>query len=239
MSIPTQRKSAEEIAKLRESHGIQGQTPKPDSAPQDSIQSNDLTEPIHSTNEHGPKPVRSLKRSERSPIASPEPASAHVEENQDTDLIHLPASDTPLRSAKKIVHSLRKSEQGPLSALHEPAPDSTLPLHRHSNKEIEEIRRREILSIQSAKHQPPSNIAHLGIIIPGYVSAIIAAVCYFYYQLPIEYSAACVAISILISAFIGIRKPLSQHHAAFIAIITLFVIIFGLLHYFPQLRHGT
>jgi K+-transporting ATPase A subunit len=43
----------------------------------------------------------------------------------------------------------------------------------------------------------------------------------------------------LVAAFIGIRKPISRHHAAFIAVIALFVIIFGALHYFPHLRHAT
>jgi K+-transporting ATPase A subunit len=29
------------------------------------------------------------------------------------------------------------------------------------------------------------------------------------------------------------------HHAAFIAVLSLFVLVFGVLHYFPQLQHGT
>ena len=43
----------------------------------------------------------------------------------------------------------------------------------------------------------------------------------------------------LIAAFIYFKKPLSRHHAAFIGVMALFVIVFGALYYFPQLRHGT
>jgi amino acid permease len=46
-------------------------------------------------------------------------------------------------------------------------------------------------------------------------------------------------VALLFAAFIYFKKPLSLHHAAFIAVMSLFVIVFGALYYFPQLRHGT
>ena len=42
-----------------------------------------------------------------------------------------------------------------------------------------------------------------------------------------------------VAAFIGARKPVSRHHAAFISVLSLFVLVFGALHYFPYLRHAT
>jgi hypothetical protein len=48
-----------------------------------------------------------------------------------------------------------------------------------------------------------------------------------------------VAAALLISIFIFARRPLSRHHSAFIAAMALFVIVFGALHYFPNLQHGT
>jgi uncharacterized YccA/Bax inhibitor family protein len=50
---------------------------------------------------------------------------------------------------------------------------------------------------------------------------------------------ALVLISLAVAAFIGFRKPMSRHHAAFISVLSLFVLVFGALHYFPSLRHAT
>jgi K+-transporting ATPase A subunit len=46
-------------------------------------------------------------------------------------------------------------------------------------------------------------------------------------------------LALIIAAIIFFKKPLSVHHAAFITVAVLFVVVFGALHYFPQLRHGT
>ena len=58
-------------------------------------------------------------------------------------------------------------------------------------------------------------------------------------SLPITIPACCVTVALLIAVFIALKKPLSRHHAAFIAVITLFVIVFGALHFFPHLRNAT
>ena len=52
-------------------------------------------------------------------------------------------------------------------------------------------------------------------------------------------TAGCSTAAMLLAAFIYLRRPISRHHAAFIAVIALFVIVFGALHFFPQLRHAT
>lgn len=212
--LPQHKKSVGEIAKLRESLGIHD----PSSAAE--------TPPPPAEKSHSPKPVHSLKRSERTPVLAveadvPEPA-----------VIHEPREP-------KQVRSLRKSEQVPLSPVHLPAPDSTLPHHRHSDEEIQQIRRQESLAALAPATRLLVQKAHPVIVIPGYLFATASAIGYHFYDLQIAVTLACVVIALLFAAFIYLKKPLSLHHAAFIAVMSLFVIVFGALYYFPQLRHGT
>jgi hypothetical protein len=255
--LPQRKKSAEEIAKLRESLGmvappadeevlpseapaiqsaIRAARPIPEVitkaveiAPVSPMASLPLTE----ANE--PKPVRSLKRSERNLDLSTEAHSTHVAKH--------PAESTPsplpAANKQKTVRSLRKSEQGPLPEIHSPPPDSKLPIHRHNDREVQEIRRQEALAMQSSGGHLLSRVAHPVMIIPGYLFALAGAVCFYFYELQIEITAGCVVAALLIAGFIFFKKPLSKHHAAFIAVISLFVTVFGALYYFPQLRYGT
>jgi hypothetical protein len=254
--LPQRKKSAEEIAKLRESLGIAGPPPageelpvettvpvpavapvEPQVAPEISASvetaSSPPLAPLPIAESHPAKAVRSLKRSERIPVlpieeSVPSPAAAETT-----------GISAPVHHGPKQVRSLRKSEQLPIPAVQPPAPDSRLPIHRHSDQELNEIRRREALSNLAPPVHPQSLTAHLALIIPGYLSAVAGAVCYYFYELQISVTAGCVAVALLVAAFIYFKKPLSRHHAAFIGVISLFVIIFGALYYFPQLRHGT
>lgn len=248
--LPQRKKSPEEIAKLRETLGISGIPAEilPPSAsgelpaePAPSIEHVETIVPaIHqavviedddplplptapTAPADGPKPVHSLKRSERvpAPVATPHPSPA------------------PARSGKPI-RSLRKSEHLPQAAPLPASPtDSTLPYQRHSNHEIEEIRRREALALMNAGPNPRHFPAHTAIIIPGYLIPTAAAAGIWFYQIPIEATAGAALLALVIAAGIMWRKPISRHHAAFIAALTLFLIVFSALYYFPQLRHGT
>ena len=214
--LPQHKKSAGEIAKLRESLGIHDPSSAAETPPPESTE----TSRPETEKPHAAKPVHSLKRSERTPVLaveadSPEPA-----------MIHEPREP-------KQVRSLRKSEQVPLS------PDSTLPTHRHSDEEIQQIRRQESLAAPAPVTRLLVQKAHPVIVIPGYLFATASAVGYHFYDLQIAVTVACVVIALLFAAFIYLKKPLSLHHAAFIAVMSLFVIVFGALYYFPQLRHGT
>jgi hypothetical protein len=250
--LPQRKKSPEEIARLRDSLGVPG-APRQEEETQDPseppagqatevdtiVASNHEAALVHQAETiplapqpaeppSGPKPVHSLKRSERLPRASatavPDAAPSAV--------------TLDVRSPKPI-RSLRKSEQIPSLPYPESPPDSNLPHQRHSENEIMEIRRREVLAMMNA--QPDSRLfpAHPALIVPGYLATIVAAVGLYFYEFSIAATLACVTASLLVAAFIGIRKPISRHHAAFIAVIALFVLIFGALHYFPQLRHAT
>lgn len=250
--LPQRKKSPEEIARLRDSIGVPGD-PRQAGETQDAAgpsagKAGDVDTIVASNHEaalvhpaetiplavqpaeppSGPKPVHSLKRSERLPVAS---ASANAEAAP-------PAVTLDVRGPKPV-RSLRKSEQFPSPPHPESPPDSNLPHQRHSEDEIMEIRRREVLAMMNAQPDPKLFPAHPALIVPGYLATVIGALGLYFYDFSIVTTTACVTASLLVAAFIGIRNPISRHHAAFIAVIALFVIIFGALHYFPQLQHAT
>jgi len=246
-SLPQRKKSAEEIAKLREAMGIPGQElatdhkANPESPLEEAAKQHDLTETAveqptpktHSgTLPHASagavRPVRSLKRSERT-----------LEVNAaESDLVE--AVPETLQKRKKIVRSLRKSEQVPivLAENHTPPANSDLPVHRHSEKELERIRRQGLIQMQGASVEPNSQIAHLALVIPGYLFALAGAVSFYFYNLSITITAIVALIAAVIAGFIFFKKPFSRYHSAFIVVIVLFVIVFGVLHYFPPLQDG-
>ena len=267
--LPQQKKSADEIAKLRESLGIVAPpvaeetatevpviaaAPVPAAAPAilEAPVTVKLAElpavspmvPLPVDDAQPVKQVRSLRRSERIPVLPVEesgPPPHHPSHPPEGPAIHIPAP-LPASNGQRTVRSLRKSEQIPLAPVHTPAPDSKLPIHRHSDKELNEIRRHEALAALAPAAHPQSLTAHLVQVIPGYLFAIVGAVSFYFYDVErreMRITAACVIVALLFATFIFFKKPLSRHHAAFIGVITLFVIIFGALYYFPQLRHGT
>jgi hypothetical protein len=186
-----------------------------------------------------PKPVRSLKRSERISVLPIEPEGPLPRQAQQIEAQLPTRSPLPVAQGLKSVRSLRKSEQAPLTApAKSPPPDSPLPVQRHNADQIQELRRQEAISLIAPHKEPPTLTAHWALIVPGYLCAIAGGVCWYFYELRIEIPGACVACAWLIAAFIFFARPFSRHHAAFIAVIALFVTVFGALYYFPQLKHG-
>lgn len=244
--LPQRKKSPEEIARLRESLGIhplpEGGNEAPSAASLDTIvpTHHEATVVHHpSTPEpeapptpapHEPKPVHSLKRSERPPTP-PDEEAAEIASPPPAPVPHLP----------KPVRSLRKSEQTPiLTTVPAEAPsESRIPAHRHSDKELNEMRRREALAMMTPVANPKLAVAHPALLIPGYLLAVAGSACFFFYEFPMPATAGCAAVALLIAAFVFLRRPISRHHAAFIAVIALLVLVFGALHYFPLLRHAT
>lgn len=271
--LPQHKKSADEIAKLRESLGIVAPPPEVgetaaeipliDAAPEPKTAPEILEIPGTAKSVEGPpaatlvpqlvaethqaKEVHVFQRAEKIPVLAveengPPPHSAHPPE---AATIHVPMpapSPAPAPHGPKVVRSLRKSEQVPLAPVQPPAPDSKLPIHRHSDKELNEIRRHDALAALAPWVHPQSLTAHYSLVLPGYLFAIAGAVCFYFYDVEkreMWITAGCAAAAFLIAAFIFFKKPLSRHHAAFIGVAALFVIVFGALYYFPQLRHGT
>ncbi len=237
--LPQRKKSSEEIARLRESLGIPGGGPDQEGPPRENdpplidtiVPTIHEATVVHENSPAGlPKPapqqVHSFKRSEQIAVADKIPAP-------------IPSAAAPAARDPKPIRSLRKSEWVPAVPHPEASPDSPLPHQRHSDREIAEIRRHEALALMNAQPNAKLFPAHPGIIIPGYLSALAGAAGLYFYQFPIAATLALVALALAVAAFIGIRKPVSRHHAAFISVISLFVLVFGALHYFPSLRHAT
>lgn len=248
--LPQHKKSSEELAKLRESLGIPGQPPALDSlavnAPENISHRSEsglsLSAPIASVSSVSVpglpvKQVRSLRRSDRHAAKPPEIV---LQKDSDSEAPARPVpSGAKLSKPPRAVHSLRKSEQIPLSQIQSPSADSSLPIHRHSPNEILEIRRQEVLAMQKLAVEQGSQKAHWSVVILGYLFAIAAIVGCYYYRLEFYIIVGCLAASFLVAGFLLIRKPYSRHHAAFIGVMSLIVAIFSVLHYYPQLRYGT
>lgn len=270
--LPQRKKSPAEIAQLREDLGIRAAHPDgnpttdppppaaippspPASSPPFSLTAAPPAADLPpAPGRSQPKPVHSLKRSERIPPPAPaEPVPA-------------PPADVaaPVTLTLKPVRSLKKSELVPLPAPQAPPPpDSKLPYHRHSDEELQQLRRQQALTLLNPVIDPQLAGARTPVIVIGYLTALAGASPYAaqLYQawfpddagsaatttpplvafilLPGVIPACCLAAALLVAGFIALKKPISRHHAAFIAVITLFVTVFDLLHYFPQLRHGT
>jgi len=173
-ALPTRKKSAEELAKLREEMRMPSPLP-PAPAPE--------PEKVEEVEEPRPAPamkkVRSLKRSERKPAAEP------VAVSRDS---------------------------------------SALAAHRHSERELEAMRMREAMGVQSLEVPPAIQhlkhiSAHPVLLVLGYLLAFAGGVGAF-----------------PIALYIAIKKPRSRHHAGFMAVIGLFASIVTALHYFPNLN---
>jgi len=234
-SLPKHKKSAEEIAKLRESLGILEVAPDAPPIPDTEVSSGPESKPETPPHPSWPYPTHSLKKSEWvSPQVPPVAAGNPKQE------MTLPPPQT---HPERMVHSLRKSEQVPVLAVpkRDPVPaDSPLPIRRHADEELQELRRHAALELATAAVPNPKFAkAHLALVLAGYLTSLAGAVCFQFFEQPISVSASCVAVSLLIATFIFFRKPISRHHAAFISVMALAVIITGAFHYFPQLEYAT
>lgn len=260
--LPQQRKSPEEIARLRRHMGVLPEestdaaaSPTEPSRPQyqqpvatldptsDTVMEPSLgvlpVPPMQSPVAHGPKPVHSLKKSEQIPGAS-----FHVEMPvPEQPAIHLDP-EVPAQRAPKQVHSLKKSEQGPVYAqpLTDTPASSKLPHHRHTDEELQRLRRQQ--TIESNLHQPAADkrFKHIHSAIPA-VAYIVALAGLAWIKWPFEFPlAACLAcetVAIAVGILALVKYPLSRHHGAFLIVIPSIILIFSILHYFPHLKYGT
>jgi hypothetical protein len=216
--LPQRKKTAEEIAKLRDALGATA--PQPPLAAPSSPPPGTTPPPPPAR----PTTVVPQNRQTRQPDRTAEPAPRERKAIQ-----------------PRIVRSLKKSEQGPVwvappSAASAPA-DSKIPLHRHSDQDIQEIRRREFLE-QVVPPVPAHAVrAHWSLLLIGYAFAVGGPICSFF-GMTVHLPGALAITALLISIFIFVTKPYSRPHAGFIGALAIFVIIFGALYYFPQLRNA-
>lgn len=120
----------------------------------------------------------------------------------------------------KPVRSLRKSERGPRK---DPLPkrstqaDGKLPSHKHSDGDLERIRRQNALQTKPPVDYIVSQAAHWSLLVLGYLLAFAGGIG-----------------GLLVALFLFLKKPRSHHHAALITIIAVLVLAFGILYLLPK-----
>lgn len=220
--LPQRRKSQEEIAQLRESMGVPVNPPaavKIETTPAIPIVSEPLPTPAS-------RQVRSLKKSEQIAVMPAVIAEAFP------SFTKAPAPPKPVRSLRKS-EQITPSPKAPRFSSH-----SNLPGHRHSDRELKEIRRQAAIQSQTHSVPPKPLRAHPSLYAPGYLLALAGGIC-IYQNLRYYMPLACAVAAVALACFVFFQRPHSRHHAAFISIGALFLIIFGALYYFPQLRHAS
>lgn len=231
-NLPQRKKTAEEIAKLRESMGL-GDGPAPLIPPPADAPEAAVPVPPAPADLPPPQPL---------PSAAPQPVLPEASHPAP----EMPAAEPRPQAEPKQVRSLRKSERGPAPAARvQPAPSDSatvLPSHRRTELEIKQIRRAEAFSVQPpANHLIPQAV-HPFIAGLGYLCVFAAAVLPFIDHFFTDISRYIPGVLCLaglgISLFIFLKKKCSLHHAGFISAIAIFTLIFGALYYFPHLRNA-
>lgn len=143
----------------------------------------------------------------------------------------------PVEETAKPPRSLRKSDEA-IPRLESP-PDSKLPHQRHSREELDAIRRREAMSMMNTPPNKRLFPAHPALVAPGYLITVMSAAGIWFYQFPPWATGLCVIASFAVAGLLFVRHPVSRHHAAFIAVLAVLLLVFASLYYFPQLRHAT
>jgi len=219
--LPQRKKTAEEIAKLRESLGI------PDAAP-----------PPPSPTATGAAPPPPELQAPPPPAAEPvptEPLLARADTPSSaalgTPALAIPEplpepAAPPGDEEVRIVRSLKKSERLPLPRKTVPvlktSADSIIPTGRRSESELNELRRQQAFEAKSPVVQLQAITAGPFLIGIGYFLALAGGIG-----------------GLAVAAYLWRKKPRSVHHAGFMATIAFFIIFFGALYLFPQLRNDT
>lgn len=225
--IPDKKKSAEEIAELRNQLGI--------------------SETMHMP--HEAIPSRPLPAPPPPPT---EPAPPEIDPLTNQPIIHLkiaPMPIYPVGSHHNPTHTLRKHEPPLAPATHSPAPPQEnkphLPSHRRDEREIAELRRREqlaLLASQHRDHNPAERLramtAHPLTLIVAYISALSAAAAT-WQQTHFSTPASLLILATLLTLYIFFAKKRSRHHTALLAIIIILTAVFGTLYYFPFLQYAS
>ncbi|MDX1679684.1 MAG: hypothetical protein R3242_03035 [Akkermansiaceae bacterium] len=222
--LPQRKKTPEEIAQLRDQLGVPQATPattKMQTVMEPSVEAQrkatthappEASEGSEDAEEPQAPEFRKLIHSDPDPI---DPAGERAE----ADSYASPAA--PIETGSK--------------------PGSPLPERRRSPHELEELRRREMLS-QVGK-EPPVNYkfqpAHPALITFGYLLAAAGSCSFWMQSYPRTALAAGCMGALAIAVFLFICRPASQHHAGFISAIALLVGTFTIIHQVSQQAHAS
>ncbi len=118
-----------------------------------------------------------------------------------------------------------------------------LPEHRHSDEEVQTMRRRQALQVRPPVAHIRNQMAATPVVVAGYLMALAGGVAWLATKEEWEYARLVHGLgvgggvaAVVIAALIALKKPRSRHHAAFIAMVGLLVIVFGVLQLIPHLN---
>lgn len=242
--LPERRKSPEELAKLRESLGI-----PPDGQPPAEEKPTPPSEP--------PAP-REIKQLESTPTPEPEPAEEPVAEEA-ADAVPKVRPKTPPHSLRKS-RSLEVDQPKPVRHRE----DGKLPSRRHTDDELMRMRRMETTAPPEAsaaaylarQHASvPLVLLFYGFLVISLVLALAEllwiskagaidmpfdwlrdAVSQPWWRTAVAAAVGATSVVALVGAgWLAWRRPLSRHHAGFLTIGAMLVLVFGTLYFFPNL----
>lgn len=172
----------------------------------------------------------------------------------------------PLAAAlPKPVRSLRKSERVPVERTHSPPvrADGSLPVRRHTERELMALRKSQPLRTQEVARQIERQEAKWPLLVASYGGGIFLLGLALFggwargvpaMDLPADALAKLTARGdfpqillgtvwaaggwwLLAAGWIAWRKPRSRHHAGFLTILAVLVLVFGTLYFLPT-AHG-
>jgi len=226
--LPQRRKSAEEIAKLRESMGIPGVAAEAEAAtePAGAGDRIDVVDPVDG--------VDGEEEFKREAVVEPLP----------------PAAPKPVRS-------LRKSERKVVERLpSKPAVDAAgIPIRRRTDDELMEMRRIQATPPDQSIAHIQQMAVPWPVIALGYLLPLFGALCAWFAVWspgvpPMDFPAEWIGdlsrqpwlakgglgalglfggLAFALAGWIAWKKPRSRHHGGFISIITLLVLVFGII----------
>lgn len=242
--LPQRRKSAEEIAKLRESLGIPGEAQEESTATDEPAAEAPAPEPADDA------PAELVEGATSSTdLPAPKPALIEAEK---------PQSAIPQRR----VRSLRKSEQKPVE-LSPVKTENGIPVRRHDERELMEIRRIQATPPDQAIAHVQNLLAPRPLVILGYLfpftGAFVGWLAAWTPRIPqLDFPAQWIAdlsrkpwlgtfgfgaliagcvLGLAAAGWIAKEKPRSRHHAGFITILAVLIAVFGIIHKFDP-THG-
>jgi hypothetical protein len=209
--LPERRKTAEELAELRENLGV------PDELPPGAPGA--LAAGRARTELPGARVLKSTPALEAR-MADPREGDGEARSAQAPETGAAAGPEAGAPAGPKPVRSLRKSERRPpkdARPKQTPRTDSRLPARRHADGELQRIRMQNAIEAKPPVERIAAQAAHPMLLILGYALAIAGGVG-----------------GLLAALFLFLKKPRSSHHAAWMTIIGVLVLVFGILYLLPK-----
>lgn len=138
------------------------------------------------------------------------------EDPEGQDMSAGPETGAPSDSPPKPVRSLKRSEREPRESpppKRRPLRNSNLPAHKHSDQDLQRLRMQNAMQAKPPIELVKTQAGHWSLLALGYLLALAGGIG-----------------GIAVAAFLFFKKPRSSHHAAWMTIIAVLVLVFGILY---------